>query len=106
MKKILGLAFAGALLIACGGSNRNATGMQNTTPAAQNAPSGNEQYGGTSATGTGMENQQPGATGTGTGMENQQPGATGTGMENQQPGTQAPAPTDNTGNTGTQTPQQ
>ena len=80
MKKILGLAFAGALLIACGGSNRNAAGMQNTTPAAQNAPSGNEQYGGTSATGTGMENQQP--------------------------GTQTPAPTDNTGNTGTQTPQQ
>ena len=31
MKKILGLAFAGAMLIACGSSNKNATGMQNTT---------------------------------------------------------------------------
>ena len=31
MKKILGLAFAGAMLIACGTSNKSATGMQNTT---------------------------------------------------------------------------
>lgn len=31
MKKILGLAFAGAMLIACGSSNKNATGMQSTT---------------------------------------------------------------------------
>ncbi len=33
MKKILGLAFAGAMLIACGSSNKNATGMQGTTAA-------------------------------------------------------------------------
>lgn len=33
MKKILGLALAGAFLIACGSSNKNATGMQNTTAA-------------------------------------------------------------------------
>jgi len=33
MKKILGLAFAGAMLIACGSSNKSTTGMQDTTAA-------------------------------------------------------------------------
>jgi len=33
MKKVLGLAFAGAMLIACGSSNKSATGMQDTTAA-------------------------------------------------------------------------
>ncbi len=38
MKKILGLAFAGAMLIACGSSNKSSTGMQNTTAATTETP--------------------------------------------------------------------
>ncbi len=97
MKKILGLAFAGVLLMACGSSNKSTTGMQNTTaantsgtyepppsttdqtnqPSQMNQtnpsnPSG-DQYGGGSSIGSGQGNMAGSSTGpTGSGGNNSQ----------------------------------
>jgi hypothetical protein len=70
MKKMLGLAFAGLMLVACGGSNRNATGMQETTAATNSNPQG-DQTGGGSSIGSGQGNMAGSSTGpTGSGGSN------------------------------------
>ena len=65
MKKILTVVFAGAMLMACGSSNKSATGTQNTMPATSGTnenmanPNGDQQGAGTStAPGTNTPEQQ------------------------------------------------
>jgi len=86
MKKILGLAFAGALLIACGSSNRNSSAMQgSTTPTnPENMPANGDQTGGDSSMG-GMGNTSGSST-----------GPTGSSGDNsEQQGSQGSNPTNN-----------
>jgi hypothetical protein len=66
-KKILGLALAGAFLVACGGGAKQSTGMQNTTANSQ----GDSMGGGSSTGGTGQGNMAGSSTGpTGNGGNN------------------------------------
>jgi len=70
MKKILGLALAGAFLIACGTSSKNSSGMQGQT-AATGAPANGDQNGGGSSIGSGQGNMSGSSTGpTGSGGSN------------------------------------
>jgi hypothetical protein len=83
MKKVLGLALAGAFLVACGGGMKSSTASQNTTP--QNQPAQGDQMGGGSSTGAGMGNMSGSST-----------GPTGSGGSNsEQQDSQASSPTSN-----------
>ena len=67
MKKILGLALAGAFLVACGGGVKQSTGAQNTTPNSTADANG----GGSSMGGSGQGNMAGSSTGpTGSGGSN------------------------------------
>src|SRR3954469_9400818 len=77
MKKILGVAFAGLMLMACGSSNKSSTGMQgNTTASSQTMPGEqpnptSDQNGGGSSIGSGQGNMAGSSTGpTGSGGNN------------------------------------
>ena len=79
MKKILTVIFAGAMLVACGSSNKSTTGTASTMPqpatnGTTNGTTGNptgDQEGGGSSIGTGMGNMSGSSTGpTGSGGSN------------------------------------